>query len=166
MTTFISVEHASVVLNGHVVQGLSTDQDSIMMPDIEIARVERGATGTMYAASTGDKGGQFTLKLLPSSTSLRFFMGQFTLALRGAAIIWNGQVNNAQIGITAQLHRGVLVRGPGGHTFGKGSASTMEFVWEFERIIPIYDAMRVAPDVIPIVAPGTQLPESTSNILN
>ena len=146
----ISMADTTVILNGHVVQGFSEDSDALTMPDaFELASVRRGATGDMAAFSTGDKGGPVSIKLLPNSRSLQFFMQQATLQLQGAVIIWDGSIQNTQTKFGFALARGVLTAFPLGQTMGKGEMANQVFTFEFESILPNYDAFRVPVPAIP-----------------
>lgn len=137
----VSIEHTTVTLNGHEVTGLTDDAEAIMFPDIEIASVKRGATGKMMTNRTGNKGGKFSLKLLPNSESLPFFAQQFAQQLLGASITWNGSVVNHLTGQSSRLEKGVMVNGPSGQTLGKGEAKDQVFEFEFEKIVSNYDAV-------------------------
>ena len=98
---FFSLQDVTVILNGHTVEGEQTirgwseDTDALTLPDaFEFASVRRGATGDMAAFSTGDRGGPVTLKLLPNSPSVPFFMNQVTrILVERAVVIWDGSVN-------------------------------------------------------------------------
>ena len=104
---FFSLQDVTVILNGHTVEGQqiivegeqiisgwSEDTDALTLPDaFEFASVRRGATGKMAAFSTGDRGGPVTLKLMPNSPSVPFFMTQVTRILGDKAeVIWDGSV--------------------------------------------------------------------------
>ena len=97
---FFSLQDVTVILNGHTVEGEQTirgwseDTDALTLPDaFEFASVRRGATGDMAAFSTGDRGGPVTLKLLPNSPSVPFFMNQVTrILVERAVVIWDGSV--------------------------------------------------------------------------
>ena len=80
----ISLQGTTVLLNGHQVSGWSEDTDALTMPDaVELATVRRGATGDMAAFSTGNRGGPVSVKLLPTSPSVAFFMQQAEVMRRG-----------------------------------------------------------------------------------
>lgn len=137
----VSIEHTTVLLNGHEVTGFTDDAEALSIPDIEIATVKRGATGKMMTNRTGNKGGKIAIKLLPNSESLPFFAQQFAQQLLGASITWNGTVVNRLTGQSTRLEKGVMVNGPAGQTLGKGEAKDQMFEFEFEKIISNYDAV-------------------------
>ena len=140
----VSLEKTTVIFNGHEIQGWSEDTDSLMMPDaFELASVRRGATGDMAAFSSGDKGGPVSIKLLPNSPSTKFFMQQLTDYLEGGNTIWHGSIQNAQLGFGFTLKRGIMTTGPLGQTMGKGEVANQTFIFEFEEIVPDYDAARM-----------------------
>ena len=137
---FISLEGTTFILNGHVVEGWSEATDALSLPDIELAQVQRGADGKMVASSTGNKGGEVQIKLLANSPSCQFLMQQMAQIMRGARVVWEGSIHNAQAGFSVTLGRGVLMTAPAGQTMGKGDVPERVFVFEFETVLPNYDA--------------------------
>ena len=146
----ISIEHTAVVINGHTVQGWAAQADALMMPDIELAVVERGADGGMIASRTGVKGGPVRLKLLANSPSTAFFMSQAQIIAGGGVVVFEGSIANAEVGYSHRLERGVMTTYPAGQTLGNAVAPPREFVIDFERIIVNYDGATMNP--IPALA--------------
>ena len=155
----LSLPETTVILNGHTVeggavlgtrthtvQGWSEDTDALTLPDaFEFATVRRGAAGDMAAFPTGDRGGPVTLKLLPNSLSVPFFMQQVTrILVDKAVVIWDGSAHNLKTGYRATFRRGVLMSGPLGYTMGKGEVGNLTFTWEFEEIIPDFGSVSFA----------------------
>ena len=139
-----NLKDTTVVLNSHEVEGFSEDADAITMPDgFELATVRRGATGDMAAFSTGDRGGPVSIKLLPHSPSLPFFMQQLAVLRDGGRVTWDGEVRNTHAGWSFRLAGGVMVSGPLGQTAGRGDVANQTFTFEFEDIIPNYDKVSV-----------------------
>ena len=144
----LSIADTTVILNGHTVQGGSTgeqtiqgwseDTDALTLPDaFEFATVRRGATGDMAAFSTGDRGGPVSLKLMPNSPSVPFFMRQVTeILVNKSVVVWDGSVHHGPTGARVTLNRGVLTAAPLWYTMGKGEVANMTFTWEFAEIIP------------------------------
>ena len=147
----ISLEATTVIINGHNITGWSEDTDALTLPDIELANVMRGADGKMVASSTGNKGGPVTFKLLPNSLSAQFLEQQVARILRGAQVVWDGLITNPQSGISVTLQRGVLMTAPVGQTMGKGEAAARTFVFEFETVLPNYDAANFTGSPVPAV---------------
>ena len=142
-----NIEGTTIQLNGHEVKGLSEDADALTMPDsFELATVRRGATGDMAVFSTGDRGGQVAIKLLPHSESLPFFMQQMAVLRGGGVVVWDGEITNTQAQWSFRLRRGVLVSGPLGQTMGKSDVANQTFTWEFEDIIPSYEKVQSQSD--------------------
>ncbi len=155
---FFSLQDVTFLLNGHAVEGEHTveaeqtisgwseDTDALTLPDaFEFASVRRGATGKMAAFSTGDRGGPVTLKLMPNSPSVPFFMIQVTrILVDKAEVIWDGSVKHKRTDASVTLSRGVLVSGPLWYTMGKGEAGNLTFTWEFEQIIPDFTKVNFA----------------------
>ena len=136
---FFSLEHTIVQINGHNCGGWADEDDALMMPDVELAQVVRGADGQMLATSTGNRGGQISLKFLANSKSNQFFMEQAVRIKQGAVVNFSGTINNPQSGVSVQLDNGVMVQAPLGQTQGRSAAASREFVFEFETITPNYD---------------------------
>ena len=142
----ISLHGTTVLLNGHQVnghqvQGWSEDADALTMPDaVEMATVRRGATGDMAAFSTGNRSGAVSVKLLPTSPSVPFFMQQAEVLRQGGSVVWNGSVHNSQQNISATLTRGVMTVAPWFPNMGGGEVANYVFTFEFEDIAPNYDA--------------------------
>ena len=135
-----SLEQTTVVVNGHTVTGWSDDTDALMLPDIDLTTVKRGADGVMVAATTGEKGGPVTLKLLANSPSVKFFQNLVTTIQQGGRVEFNGSVVDNINGITVSLERGVLQHAPLGPTLGKGDVANREYMIEFERVVADYSA--------------------------
>ena len=152
------MQDVTVILNGHtvegeqIIKGWSEDTDALTLPDaFEFASVRRGATGVMAAFSTGDRGGPVSLKLMPNSPSVPFFMKQVTrILVDKAEVIWDGSVIHSRTKASVALSRGVLVSGPLWYTMGKGEAGNLTFMWEFEQIIPKFTNVNFAD--LPTVA--------------
>ena len=156
---FFSLQDVTVILNGHtvegeqIIKGWSEDTDALTLPDaFEFASVRRGATGVMAAFSTGDRGGPVSLKLMPNSPSVPFFMKQVTrILVDKAEVIWDGSVIHSRTKASVALSRGVLVSGPLWYTMGKGEAGNLTFTWEFEQIIPNFTNVNFAD--LPLLNP-------------
>ena len=154
-----SLQDVTVLLNGHTVEGEHTisgwseDSDALTLPDaFEFASVRRGATGDMAAFSTGDRGGPVSLKLLPNSPSVPFFMNQVTrILVDKAEVIWGGSVNHIKTGASVTLERGILISGPLWYTMGKGEVGNLTFNWEFQEIIPDFAKVNFAD--VPVLGP-------------
>lgn len=129
-----------MILNGHRVEGWSEDEDALMMPEITVAATIRGGDGLMMSQSTGDLGGEVTIKLLATSKSTQFFMQQHEIIRRGARVIWNGSIDYGAMGNRNVLRIGAMLTGPSGQTLGKGRAATRQFVFDFQEISNNADA--------------------------
>lgn len=136
-----SLEQSVLNLNGHVVTGWSDDTDGLSLPNMDIANVVRGASGKMVAVSTGDKGGPLTIKLLPNSASVPFFMNLVTAQKNGASITYTGYYRDPINNINVALVKGTMTNAPQGPTLGKGTAANFEFTIEFESTVADYLAV-------------------------
>ena len=140
MSLIISVEHARLTLNGHLFSSYSQDEDAIMFPEIELTNEEVGATGQMFVASTGERGGEVMLKFMPNSQDVIFLQQQAQVGLAGGAVVWNGTLDHSQGNFSVSLSNGVLKKFPSAFTMGKGSVKTMEYTFRFELIQNNMDA--------------------------
>ena len=148
---FVSLEHATVTLNGHVCQGWADDTEALVLPDIDLTNVTTGADGLLAASSTGMRGGEIELKFQPQSPSVQFFGTQLTHYLRGNPIEFNGSIVNQTMGQAIQLSNGVFRRGPLGQSLGNGDPVAQVYVIHFQLILPNYDGMVTTP--APVIAP-------------
>ncbi len=136
-----SLEQSVLNLNGHVVTGFSDDTDGLSLPNMDIANVVRGASGKMVSVTTGDKGGPLTIKLLPNSPSVPFFMNLVTAQKNGASITYTGYYRDPINSVSVALIKGTMTNAPQGPTLGKGTAGNFEFTIEFEKTIADYLAV-------------------------
>ena len=144
----VSIEHTLFVVEGLVIQGYSSDADALM-PEIEGITVDRGAQGSMVAYTTADYGGPVTIKLQPTSPSLKqlFAWSNQYQPPTGMAVLprhFEAYMLNIPLGFKFTFHGGLMTRWPGGLTMGKGSTGTFNFMWEFEDIKRDMDKLNVA----------------------
>lgn len=141
MTTQISSTHLDLVLNGIRFEGYADEDPPVDFDAIEVATVTRGKDGTMYSMGTGMQGGRVTVKLLPTSPTTARLIQLHSQIQRGGKITWRGTYGDPDLNIFTQLEGGVLVEAPPAVSPGK----TAEFVFEFERAVPLFDAARFEP---------------------
>ena len=118
MTQNVSLEHTTVVINGHTCEGWAAAADALALPDITFATSERGPDGLKVVSSTGMRGGMVTLKFLANSRSRAFFSQQVSEIQRGAVKNFSGSISNSQTGETTRLERGHMEVAPVGTTLG------------------------------------------------
>lgn len=135
----LSIEHLIVTIGGHTIDGWANETDALMVPDLELFNITRGATGEMLAVRNGNKGGEVTIKLQPHSPSAIYFIRQIANILNGSYVLFNGSIEDTLMGYTTSLRNGVLATGASGHTYGQGEVANREFTFNFERIVPDYD---------------------------
>ena len=92
-----------------------------------------------------------TFKLLPNSPSTQFLQQQVARILRRAQVDWDGIIVNAQARFNVILQGGILMTAPVGQTMGKGEAAVHTFVFEFETVLPNYDAANFTGPPVPAV---------------
>ena len=100
-----NIDDLVLELNGHVVEGgFSDDADAIMFEPIELVGDPRvGADGSVAFFASGNKGGTFTLKLLPNSPSIPFFIQQANVVRDGGSVTWQGSLRDVRRGISVQF---------------------------------------------------------------
>ena len=124
-----ALQHLTVTLNDHEVQGLS----GFEAPDnIQLATIRRGSTGDVAAFSAPQRGGPVSITLEPDSPSLPFFLQQMKVQMESGAVVWNGCVKDIQHGCILRLERGVMTTAPMGTLMDRQAHKT--FTFEFERI--------------------------------
>ncbi|MYD94710.1 MAG: hypothetical protein F4Y02_13690 [Chloroflexi bacterium] len=130
-------------MNGHTVEGgYSDDADAIMFEPIELAGEARvGADGSKAWFAKAEKAKGFTLKFLPSAPSIPFFQQQAGIVLNGGTVLWNGSVRDTRHGYSAQLRNGVMRQFQPFPNYGAEAVGNYEYMFEFEEIIPDYDAV-------------------------
>lgn len=122
-------------LNKVPIGGFSDSEDCLGFPDdVEIASVTRGATGEMVGSRTGNKGGAVTIKLLPNSPSVPYFMGLVKAMDAGSPIALNAKWVNPVAGENVDCKNGIITNAPRGTPYGKGAVGERVYVIEFEEI--------------------------------
>lgn len=141
---YVALEHCTVTLNGTLIEGFAPEADAIMMPEIEIATVTVGPDGLKTFTTTGQRGGEVSLKLQPNSRGGQFLGSQFALELGRQIVVFNGVIQNHHTGYTSRLTNGGFVRGPSGISFGT-EVNMLEFVIDFTQIVTLWDGIRTQP---------------------
>jgi hypothetical protein len=136
--TEFSLQASTIILNGYEFTGWSSDTDGLTLPEIELAKTERGADGKMIATATGDKGGSVVFKLLANSPTTKFLQNIIAQKQTYGAIVLFSGTFNFNTGIRTVVSKGVLTKGPAGPTLGKGQTKAHEFTMDFESIISEY----------------------------
>ena len=147
-----SIRHIDFTINGHRIDGWADDDPPYEFPDIDTVEIKYGKDGSLYASDTGIQGGEVMLKLLPDSRSTKQILRWFAERQRGTALEFTGSFNDTERGYSVQMKGGFLKRCPAGTSINK----TFEPVFEFEQILPDYDAADFDPP--PPATPGTRTP--------
>lgn len=134
----ISLEHTTVTINGHRVQGWSSG--GIQLPQIQGASTDVGPDGKMVAASTGVKGGRVTISLMANSASAKYFMQQAAQLQRGARIEFEGSLQDTHNNFSTRFERGVMVDWPSGQSLSQQTPQSRDFSFDFETVISNYDS--------------------------
>lgn len=135
MSKVISPDNSKLILNGHLFKGYADVNDAIQVPDRNIRDMKRGADGEILLGSTGQRGENLTITLLPNSTSfLDYMLPQIEAENNGAIIQYNGAIYYRSIGVTVSLQEGYLTTIPSIITVGQGFAGNIKIGWGFNRI--------------------------------
>ena len=145
MSNNVSLEHTIVIINGHRCEGWAKQNDALSLPDIEVSQSEVGPDGLQVSSSTGMRGGPVIFKFQANSRSRAFFGEQMSRIQRGAAITFDGTIQNPQTGLSVRLSRGVLKKGPVGQTLGDGVAPAGVFEFDFETVLSNWAGFRATP---------------------
>ena len=150
MSAVFDINNIVLTINGHTVEGgYSSDADAIMFDPIElVGEPDIGAAGDAVYVSTGNRGGGFTLKLLPNAPSIPYFQQQAEILRRRGTIRWDGSIRDTRRNISAQLVNGTMRMYQPFTTYGKNSAGNHEYTFYFQEIISDYEAP--AADAFPV----------------
>ena len=151
MATQVSLARTRVKLNGtniegspHDVTGYADDNEVITLPTITLFEVATGADGAILPQGSAMRGGEFSLKLLPTARSVAWLFTQFTRILNGNIVNWSGTIDYTDIGLKVTLSNGVMLEGPTGVSLGKQSTSALEWKWHFQAIVPDASILRIS----------------------
>ena len=144
----ISAEHTTLILNGHQFEGFANSPQAIQLPEITLGSVERGPEGLMYFSTSGDKGGPLVVMLMATSDSTKYMMRQISQLLSGGIIKWSGTIENPTLQYSTRFEEGVLTTVPTGISGGKSSVEPLQFSWEFESVVPNFDAADFEPNPV------------------
>lgn len=126
---------------GHRITGLADEDPPVEMPIIEVETETWGKDGTLYTDSTGRRGGEVKVKLLPTSVSTKHLMRKFAEIQGGRRINWEGFYGDILLNQHSLLRGGRMKMAPA--TISPGV--TAEFTFVFEEIIPSFDSAEFEP---------------------
>lgn len=137
----ITVTLTDTMDHSEEITGWSDDADALTMPDeFEIMNTRFGAGGDLSAFRTGMRGGDVTIKLLPTSPSVIFLMKRLTFILQpGNRLGWSGSIHDTANKYHFELRDGVMVAAPLGVTIGSGDAANRMFRFSFAQIVPHFE---------------------------
>ena len=135
------ITNCVLVMNGHTVRGgYSDDADALMFEAMRLVADSRtGADGTKAFFGSADRGGPFTLKLMPNSPSIPFFQQQAEIVRRRGSVIWTASLRDTQRGISVAMIHGVMTGFPPFPSYGKESVANYEYTFEFEELETDHD---------------------------
>jgi hypothetical protein len=131
----MDINQGAFTLNGHLFSGWSDATDCLSFPDAAVvAEFKKGASGSMIATRTGERGGKVEVKLLANSPSAAFMAKLIKNQEAGLPIVYHGDWINPVAGENVNLSGGALITCPKGTTYGKGDVGEKVYVFEFEQI--------------------------------
>ena len=132
-------------MNGERVEGLSDDSPPVELPQIDLVEETYGQDGTMYVMGTSRRGGDVVVKLLPTSTTTKNWLRDFTRIQNGARISYNGRYGDATLGYATRLRSGYMKQARPGVSPGQNA----EFTFVFEELIAEFDGADFGPSPNP-----------------
>ena len=128
------LSHASVkiILNGHMITGMSSDEPSYEWEFEDAAEIETGTDAGMYGVSKPSVGGIFTIKLAPTSPSAQWCMQQETLrsnaVLQGTTLrVYEGSFSDQATGVSWGMTGGVILMFPKTRVAGVAYEAKLQF---------------------------------------
>lgn len=116
------------------ITGWSESGDCLSFPEIESAKVKRGADGKMVGSRTGDFGGPVTIKVLANAPIVDILAGWIALFENAQLPPFELVLLNRPVGDIITCVNGIITKYPSGTSYGKGEVGEMSYTFEFERI--------------------------------
>lgn len=139
MSGILSDAHRDHRVNGHRIEGMADNERPIQLPsDVERYVITWGADGGMYARSKPQFGGPVIYRVLPTSVTAGWALGQRNLIDQADKLGLEHpkyEATDIQIvqGLTLGLFGGVMTMPPVGIEAGQAS---FEFTITYEVIVP------------------------------
>ena len=139
--------HIECIINGHRITGLAEeDRPYEFAAGEDLIETQVGADGGVYATSKPMFGGEFTIRLQPTSPSTQWFIRQKeawkqSLINSTATVIYEGSYADPAQGRSARMEGGVLQKCPDINEPGQ----SFEVVLYFERIVVNVDGAIFLP---------------------
>ena len=141
MPTELGWRHIQMVINGIRVTGYSDDSPPVEFPDIELLQETWGPDGTLHLLSTGRKGGEVMVKLLPTSAFVEHLLRWHADIQGDENLEFEGTYADARLNFSCLMRGGKLKICPPAVVPGE----TFEATFVFEELIPQADRFLVSP---------------------
>lgn len=141
MPTEMGWRHITFTVNGERVTGFANEDPPVEFPDIDLIERTRGPDGTAHDLSTGTKGGEVMVKLLPTSRFVGVVLRWMARILNDEILDFEGSYADSRLGISSLLRGGKLIKCPPAVVPGE----TFECTFDFEEIVPQADRHQVDP---------------------
>ena len=131
---YTQVQDWTLIVNGHRVTGYSDRGQGITFPRQERQPARITPEGNALNFLAGPKGGLITVRLFPTSASIRQFAEWHTAMLKDRIVKLSGSISNSRWNARAVLRNGAMRAGPAFYSFGNDVAD-MEYTLFFGEII-------------------------------
>ena len=135
MPTELGWRHITFILNGERVTGFAKDTPPVDFPGIDLLEEDWGPDGTLHVMSTGRKGGELTIKLLPTSNFCGKFLRWHAQIQNDEILDFEGSYSDARLNYSTLLRGGKLKTCPPAIVPGQ----MFEVMMLFEELIPQAD---------------------------
>ena len=135
MATTLSFRHVSLQINGHSFSGWADEDPPVDFESLDLLEATFGRSGDMYISDRGKRGGEVTVKLLPTSPSAVRCLQWLNESLKDADLDFNGIYADTKLNIGLTMKNGKFKMCDTTVVDGK----TFECTWLFEELIPDVD---------------------------
>ena len=141
MSTTLSFRHISFQVNGHEFTAWADEDPPVDFDKVDLLEITRGRDGTLYTSDKGVRGGNVTVKLLPTSPSAIRCLQWLNESLQDEDLDFEAIYADSRLGIALTLQGGKLMGCDPTIVDGK----TFECTWVFEEFVPDVDGATLAP---------------------
>lgn len=141
MPNELSQTHQILLISGHRFEGFADEEPAVDFDPVELFRERRSKDGGLHGTATNLKGGPMTIKLEPSSASVKWCLARHAEIQRGERLEFEGSYGDPGLDYNTTLRGGKMVSCPYGITPDK----TFEVMFTWERATPEFDAADFDP---------------------
>ena len=127
--------HIEVQIDGFSMSGWANEDPPVEFPPIDALEAIFGKDGTLYGNDTGMRGGDVTLKFLPTSAGAQWWLQRWSERLKGKRRVFHGIYTDSELNVSISLRGGLLKTCPAAIVPGQ----TFEVTVTFQELIPNMD---------------------------